>query len=171
MMIDDTQKKLREARFFLNKLESEHKRAVRNEPEAFGFYMSAFLSAARSVTFALQKEEKQKYDQWFPGWLAARGEDERELLALMTEQRNQEQKEGGGTRRAEWECIPVTELSREELGGQVFWSAPVGVPEPQVGRLVHYFVRGGEESEALSACIRYYDLLAELVETFMKEHS
>ena len=58
LMIEATQKKLREARFFLSHLETENRRAVRNEPEAFDYFMSAFVSAARSVTFALQAEEK-----------------------------------------------------------------------------------------------------------------
>ncbi len=55
-MIEAAQKKLREAWFFLSHLETENRRAVRNEPEAFDHFMSAFVSAARSVTFALQVE-------------------------------------------------------------------------------------------------------------------
>ena len=170
-MIEATQKKLREARFFLDHLEAENRRAVRNEPEAFDYFMSAFVSAARSVTFALQAEEKAKYDQWFPGWCAARPEEDRTLLTLMVSQRNAEQKRGGGDRRIEWEDVPVTGLSSEELGGRVFLSAPPGVPPPQVGRPIRYLEHGGQESEALSACKRYYALLAELVESFVKAHS
>ena len=85
--IEATQKKLREARFFLRQIEVENRRAVRNEPEAFDFYFSAFVSAARSVTLTLQSEEKAKYDQWFSGWLSARSEEDRQLLNLMKSQR------------------------------------------------------------------------------------
>ena len=56
-MIEATQKKLREARFFVRLLNQVSQEAVRNEPEAFEFYLSAFLLAARSTTFALQYEE------------------------------------------------------------------------------------------------------------------
>jgi hypothetical protein len=62
-MIDATQRKLREAQFFLRKLHEESRRLARNDPEESAFYLSAFLSAARSVTFALQAEEKEKYDK------------------------------------------------------------------------------------------------------------
>jgi len=170
-MIEATQKKLREARFFLSHLEAENRRAVRNEPEAFDYFMSAFVSAARSVTFALQAEEKAKYDQWFPGWLAARPEEDRKLLNLMVSQRNAEQKQGGGERRVEWEYVPVTGLSPEELGGRVFCSAPPGVPPLQVGRPVRYLDQEGQESEALSSCRRYCTLLTDVVESFIKAHS
>jgi len=170
-MIEGTQKKLREARFFLSRLDTESRRTVRNEPEAFDYFMSAFVSAARSVTFALQAEEKAKYKQWFPGWLATRPEEDEKLLKLMVSQRNAEQKHGGGDRRTEWDYVPVTQLSSEELGGQVFWSAPPGVPPPEVGRPVRYLDHGGEQSDALSACKRYYALLAELVQGFIEAHS
>ena len=90
----------------------------------------------------------------------------------MVSQRNAEQKQGGGDRRVEWEYVLVTELSSEALGGQVFWSAPPGVPPPpQVGRPVRYLDQGGQESEALSACKRYCALSTELVESFVKAYS
>ena len=53
-MIEATLKKLREAKFFLSLLNRESQKTVRNGPESFEFYLNAFLSAARSVTFALR---------------------------------------------------------------------------------------------------------------------
>ena len=170
-MIEAAQKKLREAQFFLSHLETENRRAVRNEPEDFDYFMSAFVSAARSVTFAIQAEEKAKYDQWFPGWCATRPEEDQTLVTLMVSQRNAEQKQGGRDRRIEWEYVPVTGLSSEELGGRMFWSALPVVPAPHIGRPIRYLEHGGQESEALSACKRYHALLAELVENFIKAHS
>jgi hypothetical protein len=170
-MIDAAQKKLREARFFLIHLELENRRTVRNEPEAFDYFISAFVSAARSVTFALQAEEKAKYDQWFSGRLKSLPEEDQQLFKLMVSQRNAEQKQGGGDRRIEWEYLPVTELSTEALGGRVYWSGPPGAPPPRVGRPVRYLDHAGQESEALSACKRYYALLSELVDSFIKANS
>ena len=132
-MIEATQKKLREARFFLSHLATENRRAVRNEPEAFDYFMSAFVSAARSVTFALQAEEKAKYEQWFPGWLAAHPEEDRKLLTLMVSQRNAEQKQGGGDRRVEWEYISVTELSSEALAAKCSGVRPRESRRPKSG--------------------------------------
>ena len=58
--------KLREARFFLDRLR-EH----RNKRPEFRFYMSAFLGAARSVSFALQKDlrspDRDSFDRWYAG--------------------------------------------------------------------------------------------------------
>jgi hypothetical protein len=170
-MYEAAQKKLREARFFLRHLETENRRAVRQEPEAFDYFISAFVSAARCVTFALQAEAKLKYDQWFPGLLAGRPEADRKLLNLMVTQRNAEQKQGGADRRVEWEYVPVTELSREELGGEVSWWGFPGDPPPRVGRPVRYLNEGGQESEALSTCKRYCVLLTELVESISKASS
>jgi hypothetical protein len=170
-MIEATQKKLREARFFLSQLATENRRAVRNEPEAFDFFMSAFVSAARSVTFALQAEEKAKYDRWFADWRETLAEKDRALLTMMVSQRNAEQKEGGADRRIEWEYVSVLELSSEELGGKVTWGGPPGSPPPRVGRPIRYLGQGGHELEALTACERYYALLAELVGSFVKAHS
>ena len=66
--IPKTQKKLRETRFFFSRLRKKGEAFV-GDPEEFEFYLSAFLSAGRSVTFALQAEEKARYDSWYPGWV------------------------------------------------------------------------------------------------------
>jgi len=63
--IEATRRKLSEAEFFLRKLTTHQQQVFQNEPEAFGFYLSAFLSAARSVSFVLQAEQKERYDAWF----------------------------------------------------------------------------------------------------------
>jgi hypothetical protein len=87
-MIPATQKKLRETKFFLALLEEEGRvpvmRAIEEHAE---FYFSALVSAGRSVTFALQSEEKAKYDAWFPGWLTSRSETERLSLRRFNEER------------------------------------------------------------------------------------
>ena len=80
-------RKFREARFFLRHLVDGAQKAVPNEPEAFGFYLSAFLSAARSVIFALQCEEKKTYNEWFPKFKASLSSEEKELLDFMNTQR------------------------------------------------------------------------------------
>jgi hypothetical protein len=61
--IPQTQKKLREAHFFLAR-QQERARGI-PAPEEFEFSLSAFLSAARSVTFALHQEKKEQYNAWF----------------------------------------------------------------------------------------------------------
>ena len=56
-----TRRKLAEAKFFLAHLE-EQTRKMQQNWEAFGFYLSAFLSAGRSVTLVLQSEDKEGWE-------------------------------------------------------------------------------------------------------------
>lgn len=80
--------KVAEARFFFNRQKEENKKPFRDEPEAFGCFLSAFLSAARSVTLVLQTEAKETYDDVFPRWYEALSNEDRELLEYMKGQRN-----------------------------------------------------------------------------------
>lgn len=173
-MILATERKLREARFFLDRLIAESKRAVRNEPEALGFYLSAFLSAARSVTFALQHEEKDRYDAWFPSWFAQRGVEDQELLNFLKTQRNYAEKRGGADVEFDWEYILVTLLPIENRAHPAYgftWSGVPGAPPPAVGIPVHSFQSPRGDSEVVPTCQRYVGILAELVQDFVQAHS
>lgn len=173
-MIDATQRKLREAQFFLGHLVNEAQKAVRNEPEAFGFYLSAFLSAARSVTFALQYEEKSKYDEWFPGWSENLSAEDQNLLKFLNDQRNYEQKRGGADVTVIWEYVRVTQVRTgcpTHPGYGFHWFGPPGTPPPPVGIPVHLFESSRGDQEVTLACQRYLGLLARLVEDFVQAHS
>lgn len=89
-----TERKLREARFFLRKLQ-EKAQTVVGDPEEFGFFLSALLSAGRSVTFALQVENKDGYDAWFPVWLEKQNQEDQDLFKFMNNQRVKEVHQGG----------------------------------------------------------------------------
>ena len=65
--IPKTLKKLCETRFFLARMQ-EAPRSTRLEWEDFEFYLSAFLSAGRSVTWVLQVEQKALYDAQYGPW-------------------------------------------------------------------------------------------------------
>jgi hypothetical protein len=56
-MIEATRRKLDEARFFYGHLVKERERSLRFDPREFRFYFSAFIQAARSVTWTLGNEE------------------------------------------------------------------------------------------------------------------
>ena len=173
-MIEATQKKLHEAKFFLRLLNQASQEVVRNEPEAFEFYLSAFLSAARSVTFALQYEEKDKYDAWFPIWFGNRSEDDRQLLNFLKEQRNFIEKRGGADISVVWEFIPVTKMRTDNRGYPAYgfhWFGPPGTPPPRVGLPVHSFDLSGDQKRVTSACKRYVNVLDDLVRDFIQAHS
>jgi len=171
--IPKTQKKLREAAFFFSKLHATRlDRGI--ETEEVEFYLSAFISAGRSVTFALQYEAKAPYDAWFPGWASALREVDRDLLRSMVEQRNATQKKGEIETEGAIEYIPVTSLERRpgrdpHLGFQ--WFGPVGTPPPSVGVTVYSFDVGGTKDDVVATCRRYLSILDRLVKDFIAAHA
>jgi hypothetical protein len=170
-VIELTQKKLREARFFLRLLQQENRKAVRGEGEAFEFYLSAFLTSGRAVTWALQYEDKAKYDAWYPGWEKKQSEDDKHLLELMVAQRNKTEKRGGAEVAVQWTDIPITEI-RSEVGGHpaygFHWSGLPGAPPPTVGMPTYSFA--GSSDELVARCSRYAELINELVDAFIREY-
>lgn len=173
-MIEATQRKLREAQFFLRHLATEGNGPVRNDREAFGYYLSALLSAARSVTWAFQFEEKEKYDAWFLVWLAGRAPAERELLTFLKNQRNNEHKRGAADVLVAWDYIPFSRVPAADRSHPAYgfhWFGPPGTPEPLVGSPVHSFGPASAGQEVLEKCRRYVDVLNELVRDFNRAHS
>lgn len=73
--------KWKEAKFFNGKLDTA-------SGDAFRYYLSAFISAGRSVTFALQKEYRD--DEAFEEWYRAKQEKMKTdpLMRVMSEMRN-----------------------------------------------------------------------------------
>ena len=169
-MIPATQRKLREAQFFLRHLCDENKQVSRKEPDAFQFYLSAFLSAGRSVTFALKWEEKEKYKDWSEGWFSRLDEQDQQLCRFMIDQRNIAQKRGGAETQTGGDFVPVTELLTDDRSHPSYgfhWVAPVGTPPPQIFRSVELFEMEGTEAEVTATCTRYLQLLDELVQDFI----
>ena len=173
-MLEATQKKLHEASFFFRLLNKESEKFVRHEPEAVGFLLNAFLSAARSVTFALQYEEKDRYDAWFPGWLDKMSQEDQRLLNFLKEQRNYAEKRGGAEVNMVWECVPVTEVKSNHAGHPAYgfsWFGPPGIALPRVGRAVHSFELSGDHQKVTSVCNQYLAILDKLVRDFLQAHS
>jgi hypothetical protein len=174
VLIEATQQKLREAIFFFDKLCKANQEVVRNDPEIFSYYLSAFLSAARSVTFALQFEEKEKYDAWFPVWHDRLAQEDKDLLKLFVAQRNQVLKQGTAEIDVVTELIPLTEVRQDRYEHPAYgfhWAGLPGDPPPQVGVSRSYFELDGSPSEVTSACERYVKLLQNLVPDFVRSHS
>jgi hypothetical protein len=169
-MIEGTQKKLREAYFFLAQLERELSSSAQNSAEAVEFYFSAFLSAARSVTFVLEAEENSKYSEWSPVWRNSLSENERRLLSRFTEARNRalkrETPKVGEDRHsssifASYDNVPIAvRMSWEEEDYQ-----PMGFRVLKC-RLMPDDV----EEEVVPLCREYAALLSHLVGDFMEAH-
>ena len=163
-----TKKKLREVKHFLSELQDDE-RQTQFDREDFDFNLSAFFSAARSVTFVLQKEEKAAYDDWFPSWLAKRKQSDRDLFDFMKEQRNVVVKREGTAERER-----VIELVDQRLTNEYrstsrhtaqFYMA-LGFENAKVGVARHYFTIDDKKLPVLEVCTSYTRLLTELVEAF-----
>lgn len=88
-------RKMEEAHFFLEQLQKEAAGGRSKKSGAFGYYLSAFLSAADSVIDVARKEMQIK-ELEFNAWQGSSLDgQERELLCFMSGQRNQEVHLGG----------------------------------------------------------------------------
>src|SRR5687767_13047625 len=91
-IVTDTQYKLLEAHFFLSHL----KRNV-GKFNKFNYYLSAFISAARSVSAVMEREYKRKapgFEEWLKTVQDARTKEEQELFDLTIDMRDNTAHEG-----------------------------------------------------------------------------
>ncbi len=114
--------KLEEAQFFLGHLREKQGKDAR----AFGFYLSAFLNAAYSMTDLLKREvktdlkkgavkkkqAKTKFDEWKQNWVNGLPADERKVWVLMEAQRRGEVHGLGAKTFAETKAVPLDRPSR-----------------------------------------------------------
>jgi len=170
-MIEATKKKHREAGFFLQRLVEQEHRLYRPEPEARDYYLSAFLSAARSVGDFIVAEEKERYSNWFAQRKLSLTNEEQELLKITKNQRNQSVHDRGAKVQSNVTLVPMHELQREmqEKGGSLEIH-PGGVPGdplpmPQVEKTILSFSER-PDSNVSDVCRRYFELLTRLLSEY-----
>jgi hypothetical protein len=164
--IPRTRQKLREAHYFLDQLQACSSFAEATIGE-FDFNLSAFLAASRSVTFALQAEQKATYDAWFGPWKARLSVHERELLDYMVQRRNEAQKQG----RASVEQCLVSVAAADmhaidrELVNRIIALSRRG-EEPKFWCSVRFFAFGSRLRPVAEVYEEYLNLLSRLVSEF-----
>lgn len=166
-MIPATKKKLAEAQFFFDLLSTEGRPLAPGDH--FDFYLSAFLSAGRSVTLVLQKEEKEPYDAWFPDWIRNRiSADEQALLEFMNNQRVSTIHETGAEFHVSHTEIPMAQFMQEvsHRGWQMFihQGVPGTRPPNQIGKVRTFPAL--DNQDVVVASREYLDLLCRLVSEF-----
>ena len=159
-------KKLREAKFFWGHMRMESARFTQPDREHFEFYLSAFLSAARSVTDFFERNQRVWWSQWKKD--TRRSDDDRRLLNHMTKQRDNEVHEKGAEVAHQMEDVPLSKI--ETPSGLLAAYAPASEPwgEVQVGVKVYYFTLGGKPVNVIETCQRYVGLLERAVAEFSK---
>jgi hypothetical protein len=175
-VIEATKDKLDEARFFLGHLRQEAAQVMRLRPEAFGHYLSAFITAARSVPWVLQKEEPEKYRTWVDGWDATLTAEDKEFLKFTNERRVDDAHRRGAETDVTWEEISIFKLPSDQAdqfrasdGAIMFQNLALGVGPPTVLRAVHHFKEGGQPN-VIATCQRYLEYLEKLVGEFARAH-
>jgi hypothetical protein len=177
-MIEATQRKLRQAQFFYRHLVAERDRTVRNEPEAFEFYFSAFVMTARNVSWTMKHEEPEKYVSWNRKWEESLSDDERKLLKLANDLRIDEVKRAGANTIREWQEVASDELLSTNLDFErqhpayimMRWSALPGIPAAKTIRPAYYLEHEGGRAEVTAKCKEYLDYLEKLVREFLLAH-
>jgi hypothetical protein len=173
VQIHKTQKKLREAKFFFSCL-CERAGSTNLESEELDFYLSAFITAGRSVTLVLQKEQKELYDTWFPEWKNTQAAQDQELLSFMNDQRVKVIHKLGTETEIELKYVPVSKLKKEQRAHPAYgihWWGPPDLPEPRVGTQECFFERDGTKEEVRQTCKQYIELLERLVKDFSSRFS
>jgi hypothetical protein len=155
-------KKLRESIFFFRHLSNEEK-AFDLEAEDAVFFLSAFLSAGRSLIELFCKVHRP----WFLHWESALPDYDRKFLNDMRLQRNLEVHEGGADVIPQFKPVLTTELRAGADAPHVhYWSGPPLLSPPHVLNKNYYFLLDGKELDLNSACQRYLELLMKLADDF-----
>jgi hypothetical protein len=164
--LDRTDKKLREAEFFLGQLIAENLRVMNRQPEVADFYLSAFFIAARSVTFILRIENPDEYELRSRNWFARLSAEERDLMDFFANQRNTVQKEGAAD--GTFMTVSLIEFMQDvyRRGGNVLGADGVSAtPQPPFTKSETEF-EDRPDTSIDAGCRTYLGLLRQLVAEF-----
>jgi hypothetical protein len=136
-MMSNIERKLQEARYNLDKMREQEKRAF-GGTERFDSYLSAFLNATRTVHYRLCYEHEQTYKTWRKTWNAAHPvEDNR--IKFLSDNRRVEVHESGSTRIVQTEEIKVGPGSSytDPSGTLEVWGTPATLSGGNAGATIH----------------------------------
>lgn len=161
-------KKLREARFFLGKM-AERAQMAFGDHEEFDFYLSAFLSAGRSVDYRLRHEQGSAYKTFHKNWDKALPHDEQQLMRFMADDRATEVHESGSARLEHKSRIPVSGFYQDK-SGTVIVSGPPEMSPAEIIKPNYNYVIDGQQIPVLDCCSKYTALLERLVKSLSLIH-
>jgi hypothetical protein len=158
-MSERTHTKLREAKFFFKKLVRESEKVSLSEPEAFIFYLNAFVTAGESVRCFLEKDY---------GYERRRAVG---VFKFMNEQRRiVVHREGSPDVELVWVHVPMSELrSRSDHPAyRSHFFAPPGTPLPTIGKRSYSFRVDDKEVSVIQFCREYLDALEKTTQGFTR---
>jgi hypothetical protein len=174
-LIENAEKKLREASFFLEQMIEQQSMAF-GDREKFDFYLSAFLSAGMSVRGAFHIKQDRKRNEavrkWKDDWEAQLTPEERCLWDFMHTNRIDEVHGSGSSHTVKTEEIKVGIGSSysDKSGTLEVWGSPMAGPV-SIHKPTWYFTIDGVERKVTEACEEYLVLLEAMVAKFKADHT
>lgn len=162
--------KLQEARGFLDEMRRQEQKAF-GDKSRFDHFLSAFLSAGRTVDYRLRHEHKATYPTWREQWNAHHPSED-QLVKFMHEKRRIEIHEGGSGRivRSEQTKIGIGSSYSDESGTLEVMGSPSPVTGHDVGATIsksrYFFDVGGTERSVTDVCTEYLMALERMVADF-----
>ena len=156
---DAAEKKLREAQFFAGKIDAARTARDPECAEGIDFYLSAFLSAARSIWHVLKAEAPTVFPRWCDEWLARQSQEERDTFHAIRTGRDHSLKEGTQPTRENY--LASTSPYPPEL--QVFFEDDLPVtPRAFLGRISPHDL----EQDLVARCRECVTLLTKMMTDF-----
>ena len=158
-------KKLAEAQFFLGKLREQDCKLI-GDKQPFDYYLSAFLSAGRTVDYRLRHEQAAIYPAWRTTWDASLTPEEKSLIKFMVDDRNVEVHASGSSRSVAQEGVKFPIGTHHVEGGTIDVGGPPGMEPAVILKPTYNFTIVGAERNAIEACASYLALLQRMVDSF-----
>jgi hypothetical protein len=119
MKVEKAERKLRETKFFLDKMRDQECRAF-GDKEPFDFYLSAFLNAGTSFRGEFKvRQDRNRTDAikaWRKAWEDGLSQDDNALYQFMGKDRNAEVHRDGSARSVKTEEIPLGNIYSDASG-------------------------------------------------------
>jgi hypothetical protein len=165
-MIERTKARLEEARTSLRSLQAERFRQLQQAnataSPAFSSLLNDVIMKARTVTWVLKSEEKEKYDAWESSPGAAISPAEQVIFDLVTTMRNSIEKCGQPGIEVRNERVEIPEnpdpFSGSQYSGLPGWGRPT--------TMIDVYYAEGTSHEVVSLCEQYLGILTRLIDDF-----
>lgn len=159
-------KKLREARFFLGKMDDRTGMAA-GDHEEFDFHLSACLSAGYSVADRLCNHPDSGCGRIWKSWRDRQSEKDRKFIAFMRNERNAETHRKPSSRKKNESKLPISGSYRDP-SCEITVSEPPGAMHPNaVPSTVTIWDYTYDVAEQIlsvnDCCRRYCELLEQLI--------
>jgi hypothetical protein len=145
-------------------------RRTSGDPEEFGFLVSAFLSATRSITDLL---DNRQHGAWLENWKLHQTTKDRGTLEFMIQQRIAEVHREGADTTDLVQFRPIWEMNSgrtDHPAYHVSWTMMPGMEPPKFAVTTSQFELSGTKVDVITVCSELVKILYDLVVDFEADH-